>query len=445
MVKACLVIHHSPMIGYANNFDFARSESCIGVWQSYADQPKDRMHIGAPVSTLMRDGDIRSDMCSWSIDNAIPWIIGHLHDRGKIFPMQEIGLLRFTILSAIVTWLLWAAPSIRVIISISFALIFGDIAWISYFNTLYNETSVLAGAFIAIWSLVGLVAGDRKCFPLSFVGVATLGLSKVQYAPLAVMLAIVALLLLRDIRGIILLGASLIFFGAYSIASGPDIGLRHSTKIANNTDTYLGAVLPAAKDRVSATRQLGLPKSCIPSIGLNFYTPGVAEKHPCPDVINISRVKLIPLFILQPTTFFVPMWEILKRAKPVYLSYMGRIESPIMKNSRIYKGVVLTSASTYIDKLPTTAFASLVVLSIAAGLLVLVRNHGILAIASAICSLVALYAAGSSVFGDGYFEAPKHATLLGVCLLIQTACIIEFVISLMKSAQTAQLENSGVH
>ncbi|PRD86904.1 hypothetical protein C6P76_13865 [Burkholderia multivorans] len=438
IAKAAIIFGHSPMIGYANNFDFARSEACIGIWQHYSDQPKDQMHISASVSMLMRDGDMRVDMCSKSIDNVIPWIIGYMHPMGTVFGMQEIGLARVALLAVLVGWLLLAAPSLRLPIGISFFLVFGDIAYLSYFNTLYNETSILIGAFMAIFAIVGLTFGERRCLPLAFIGLTLLGLAKMQYAPLAIILSAVAFFLLRDRRGAALFTTSLILFGVFCIASGPDVGLRHSTKIANNTDTYLGAVLPSARDKLAAIRQLGLPDDCLNAIGITFYSPGVADNHPCPDVVRISRIKLLPLFAKQPTTLLEPITLFVERATPMYLKYMGRYENPIMSNSRIYNGALKTSATSYLDKISPRDFRTIMLMVVATSIAAafLWRTPG--GILIAICGLVMLYTIGSGVFGDGYFEAPKHGTMLGVCLLIQAACIVEVITKAMRDARNMQ-------
>lgn len=412
------------MIGYANNFDFARSEACIGIWQHYTDQPKDQMHISAPVSKLMRDGDVRADMCSKSIDNLIPWLVGHMHPIGVVFSMQKIGLMRVALLSVLVGWLLWAAPSLRPPVALSFFLVFGDIAYLSYFNTLYNETSVLIGAFISIWAIVGLISGERRCLMPAFAGLAFLGMSKVQYAPLAVVLGIIALALLRDSRGTVILGFSLVIFGAFNMASGPDIGLRHSTKIANNTDTYLGAALPAASNKIDALRILRLPDNCLNAIGLTFYSPGVIDKHPCPDVVSVSRARLIPLFATQPSTLFRPIIGFSEKSKPIYLNYMGHYETPAMSNSRIYNIAVATSATTYLDKLPARAFGALMLFVAFVSMMSILFRRTPESYAFAISGMTILYTIASGVFGDGYFEAAKHGLLIGFGFFIQISCIL---------------------
>ena len=81
----------------------------------------------------------------------------------------------------------------------------------------------------------------------------------------------------------------------------------HGVRFANATNTFLGAVLTAASDRARALQQLGLPSSRQIAIGSDWFTPGLQQNHPCPEVLEVSRLHLLPLFITDWKPFALPL------------------------------------------------------------------------------------------------------------------------------------------
>ena len=85
MIKIVTTVFLSPMLGYANNYDFIRQSSCIGIWQSYPNQPnkpKTTNNPKAPVNALIFDDQKLSHVCLNSTDNIFPWIATNYHSIG---------------------------------------------------------------------------------------------------------------------------------------------------------------------------------------------------------------------------------------------------------------------------------------------------------------------------------------------------------------------------
>src|SRR4051794_9070996 len=61
------VVGHSPMAGYANQFDMARTSACVELWPDLPAPARYGAHRAAPVSRYIEDGG-ESDKCSMSTE-----------------------------------------------------------------------------------------------------------------------------------------------------------------------------------------------------------------------------------------------------------------------------------------------------------------------------------------------------------------------------------------
>ncbi|WP_118182340.1 hypothetical protein [Paraburkholderia phosphatilytica] len=452
--KMASIVGASPLIAYPNNYDFLRVESCVGLWPDTGSHKLDP-HWDGPVNNLIYDRDYHRDLCLVSIDDLFPYIATKLHAYGAHIDYRWIGSIRALATFATIALLLAAAEAWwqRVMLTVSFALMFGDFAYLAFFNTLYNEFTVIFGTFICASSLWLMWTIRRKptrvLVSVALSGLIFLGLSKQQYVPLAAAFGLaVGLLMFRRWRsyvGIVFAVVGVAAPIAFSALNPTNAGLAHNIKLANNMDTYLGEVLRFAHRPHRAVKALHLPDECVKGIGGTFYTPGFSENFPCPGIFATSRLRLLPLFIKQPATFFGPLTNGIRMARPFLPDRYRYFEDPSSKNSIGYRFTVALSASTWVNALRDGPYWALMVCSLIASVpaalwaarrLVSNRFNGTGCDAMfAIGSCLILYSLASAVFGDGSSETAKHGLvwLWGFC--IEALAMLTFIAEILRKAK----------
>lgn len=463
--KMLAITFASPIIGYANNYDFLRVESCMGLWQDVGGD-KTVWHMAGPVNRLVLDRDVRMDACVISIDDLFPYLATRFSKTGQLVDFRKIGGLKAaSTLAALCALLLLARRRERcLVVAALFALVFGDFGYLAYINTLYTEFSLLLGLFMCSASLWLLWTDTERPSRLSIAtaisGLLFLGLAKHQYSGLATVFATVQAIVIarrwQTYRGavkLLIVGLACPF--VFGLTNPSDYGLARAIKLANITDTYLGEVLTHATDRPAALNALKLPASCERGIGDTWYTPGVPLNHPCPELIDANRIRLIGLFVRQPRTFFVPMADSIKRARPIPDPVYGMFEDPASQYQPTYQVTKATSLTTYMDLVPEPAFRLLMIGSMISGaiaaiwcLIALLRNRRDTAGPSmllAVGGVTVLYALGSSVFGDGVSDMTRHTLpwcfglgVQGLALAIWLAKVL-----LRKQEQSARWEDAA--
>lgn len=149
--RIAIVVFASPLVGYANNYDFIRSSACTGVWLTEGGQPRAE-DSRTTVNALTYTGQKNADVCMRSIDNLFPRIARSFHDKGEAIDFREISLARFIVLLLGVLLLVRHVrhAGARLALAATFALAVADVAVLPYFNSLYLDYSVVAGCFFSV-------------------------------------------------------------------------------------------------------------------------------------------------------------------------------------------------------------------------------------------------------------------------------------------------------
>ena len=281
------------MFGYANNFDFIRQSSCLGLWV-YVDGKQSRSASPWAPSAIY-DGDIDPALCQRSIDT---WMVSGLlkfHEVGDQVSLKEIGLSRAVILGLLTLLYFFCHLSLtqKIFTSLLFFLMFFDISNLLYFNTLYLETSVLISifsVFVGLFLICTSPTPTSKKILFLFIGsILILGFSKEQYVYLAVLFILAAsgVLISRKEYLSALISSAFIAIvpkAYYSMNNVAEVKTIADINLANKANTYLGAVLPEASNKSAALKIMGLPEDCIYSIGLHWYAPEYQSNRPCPEI-----------------------------------------------------------------------------------------------------------------------------------------------------------------
>jgi len=381
---------------------------------------------------------VNEDWCLFSSDNLFLRAVTWFHHVGDRIDYRLIGLLRAIFLIAAVgaALLLSRSATQRLVISVGMLLAIGDLAYLSFFNTLYSDFLVVTGAYLCGVAILLSWNFRRGAVIFSAVALLALGFSKLQYLPLASLLAFALAALVavrhRDIAAsitfVIISIAMPIVFNTANPATR--VSLIEYSK-ANKFDTFLSTIIPASNDPLEALSTVGLPEHCAKGLGHSWWEKGIATSNICPEVSEISRAKLVPLFMADPRTFYFPIYTALTIVSPLQLDYLHNTETEGMRNSVRYRIARATSLTTYLDAVPTLFKVGLAAISTLIGFycgIVAVKEmiYGtadLCALAS-FGGLLVVYAITSSVFGDGYVEIAKHAIVIGVGYALQISAAI---------------------
>ncbi|MCB9799795.1 MAG: hypothetical protein H6757_03450 [Candidatus Omnitrophica bacterium] len=374
-------------------------------------------------------------------------MVTKFHRIGDHVDFREISLCRTLFITASFMLLIFLIDdlTVKILISSLFFLVFGDLVNLLYFNTLYLEFSVIAGCFLSLSAAVWLMASSKRpSWPMmvfSMSALSWLGLSKQQYMPFAALLSVflsVSIFLRwknKRMTFAFVLLALLLPLG-YERFNPNSTGIMKKVNFANKTDTFLGAVLEAADDRKGALSILGLSDTCMEGIGKNWYSPGIQQNHPCPQIETLSRVRLFRLFILQPSTFFKPMYKALIRICPFYSNRLGHLERPADRESGRYGLFKITSFSNLLVALPRPMYFWMIVISMISWpvfMFLAIRgdqpmkknseHYRLMFTMLSLGGLTVFYAVVSSVFGDGYADISKHTVVLINGMIFQVGAV----------------------
>lgn len=343
-LRMAALVLHDPLIGVANNYDMIRVQACI---DAYPDRPGDvapgSNSYVAPLPRYRFIANVGAPcfLTSEAVFAVAAWPAmrtwAAFSDDGA-FPLRLVGLLKLALL-----WLLaavftrawwrdgrrgWAAGNALVA-----ALVLADPGVTVYANTFYAEFAAVFFSYAALAAMalawtrgrVGPVMGV-----LLAVLVALAIMSKIQHVVLGVFLLVVwfAVWALgrRPPRHLLLALA----LGA---VCGTGLQLWHmqspqtqSISNANKTNTFLFAVLGQSDDPARTAAALGLPAHCVAHAGKSWFSPGVIEQHPCPEVMSLSRLRLLPLLWRDPGTLGAVLGLTLERMRGWVVPVLGKVE-----------------------------------------------------------------------------------------------------------------------
>jgi hypothetical protein len=186
-----------------------------------------------------------------------------------------------------------------------------------------------------------------------------------------------------------------------------------SQRLANATDTYLGAVLSSTSDPETAVATLGLPVQCEDHVGENWYTPGLQENHPCPEVMAVSRLKIFSLIVDDPAIYLRLTQKGTELLRP-WIVNLGQVAGDDYGSVIRY----MSSISPWLDQLSErmirTAFFIPMLFGIAQLGWILIQSpveyaHLLTITLSLIGTLYIVFY--SSLFGDGFIDLAKHTHL----------------------------------
>lgn len=453
LARAALLIAHDPVVGFANQYDMARTSACTGLYPAVDTAVRERATPEAP-QPVYALGAAKREGCYPSTEVAVVWAtaaaaVAFGAPPGQI-RLKWIGAVKLVLLGIVALLLAFALhhhPSAALFHGLAFFLVMADPAVTLWFNTLYTESALLVSLYACIGAIGALALTTRGSVVLAITLAASLvalAFSREQFALLAPALVVAAWPWLWHRSphftvtafGIALVSALL----AFGLLARPG-----AVREVNRTNTYLGVVLPSAADPLSATKVLGLPERCAALSGATWYLPrGEVLREACPEVFALSSLAFLKFAVDDPAVLARSVARVLPATQtvtPPYLGVLGSARGVTVDGLEPWNRSMLQPIATH---MPGAVFAAFVIASILAAVLAAIAAAfwarpareapaASLLVAMLLGGTVA-YAVLTTVFGDGMSEASRHflpgwlamaALVLGV-LVGAPACVLRW-------------------
>jgi hypothetical protein len=446
------VVFHSPMLGYANNFDFIKLSSTVGIWLDEPGVDPFVGHAEAPFSHYRSHGKHIEEFRYRSSETLLVYpaiaasdlinrVRGVPRDR---FDLRTLGAVKgvfFLAAGAFLTIMFFRrSPWAGLISAFVFAAVICDPSNTLYFNTLYFDDSAVLFTYLAVGIALLMLSTERSPGWLiaSFcIALVCAGWSKMQHPglPLALVLGygIAKASLGRHghrsaLRMIAPPAAAAVLTLAGGIIHNRSPSVQGMVNAAA-TDVWFNMTLPSFRNPAAVLDSLGLPSRCGAYVGKSWYDPGMGE-GPCPEIFRLTRFRMVQALLKEPGAIGRILAKAVALSRPFLLWY-GQVEGQSSGNINA-QGIRFFSVGSLIDRLPVSAFATLIILSLTGGFLSLVLLLlGRPVAGAALCVLTNAVLAATflaSLLGDGYADLCRHFHLgLNALLLSALAAAAVFV------------------
>lgn len=444
LVRGCSLLFNEPLIGLANNFDMVRVQGCIRAYPARTDGAIPWAQ--SPQGPLLRyrfDKNIDPG-CYFSTESWLAKIYKPvLKKQGKLssdgtFSIRSYGAFKlFLLLSSglIISFLMFRQgllfPSL--VNAALFATALTDPGVTVYLNGFYAEFSAVLFSYLSV-ALAFLIICKKNGSRLDYLFLAScmvlICLTKIQHFAFSLVLLVVVSVSMAMLRFERKSAGQLLFVMLFAAILGAGIQVRHmqgnatsDIRKANITNTVLQAVLGSSAAPETTARLLGLPSRCVQHAGKTWFSPGVIESHPCPEVFDVSRVEIAMLFFKDPLTMVNALIRGVENARPWIPAYLGVVEGA----SHASLPADIFSLDRLISRLPRWGFLAFFFapLAISFSIYVMVRRNEEAHVGLILLIFLSSYpqfSLLSVIFGDGLADVAKQFNL-GMLSLLSFWCV----------------------
>jgi hypothetical protein len=362
------LVTHSPVLGYANNYDMIRLQACHQIW------PADRfvnITTGTPTAplrryTLEKHVDTPCFPSSELLFTTIGIELGKLKNKvtgEELISIKTIGAVKalflvITILLASLFFYRRAMYSTLLANALVTLLVLSDPGVTLYMNTFYTEFSAVYFLYL---TLIGVVVLAKNHWRLIFswillIGLVGLSFSKPQHAPLAFCIA--ALLSLYALTKkqwaaapLMLLCAALPFIAQ----AGGWYTPRNESMTRSDNINLVGSMLGISHAPEKILADLGLPTSCNALAGRNGYDTTLQKTHACPEVDALKTSTAAYVLITHPKLLARMMSNALLQQKNWVFDMYGQVERSRNEPASHYQRTINSS----LQQLPDSTLVSL--------------------------------------------------------------------------------------
>ena len=434
-LRMLTLVLHTPVLGYANQYDMLRSSACLDLWpgaaaEKLSDAQISLATVNAPSAVYHRRVFDRSN-CYWSTDVALVAVALTLHRvaiAGSDVDLRWIGAVKTALLLAAILWLnalLWRYLRIAALNALVAALVLADPHVMLYANTLYTEFGAVLGLYLAIagalaWRLTytqTYPTQKRQALAALMLGLAALACARVPHAPLAIVLGgIVLYLAWRAQRKV---PYTLAFALLLPLALGTAVAARNQHTLAgvaraNASNTLFFTILPSAPDAAVLAQAIGLPAHCGELAFSSWYLRRSSDvSRDCPEAYRFSRARLGAVLATHPQVGFRVLANALAQSRGWRMRYVGEVAGAEMARAPFW------SVADFAPKLPYPIYLVLTLFALCFAVLgaFQAKNSPALRLTLSLLVISLTLPLLISLLGDGYTELPRHAHLTTVALV----------------------------
>ena len=452
-LRMLTLVLHSPVLGYANQYDMLRSSACLDLWPGasaakLSDAELEIATAKAPIALYQHRVFDRSN-CYWSTDVALTAfaLVAHrVVDTGSDVDLRWIGATKVALLLAAILWLnalLWRYPRAAALHALVAALLLADPLVMLYANTLYTEYGAVLGAYLTIaGALVWRLTALRAAVAALMLGLACLACARVPHAPLAIALALV--ILYFDWKARRHFPRALALALLLPLALGTAVAARNQHALtgvaqANASNTLFFTVLPSAPDSLALARALALPAHCGKLAFSSWYMRRNTDAAlDCPEAYRFSRIRLAAVLATHPRVALRVLANAFAQSRGWRLRYVGEVGNAQMARASFW------SVADLPPRLPYPIYVWLTMFALCFGALGVIKaentgsaNTSALRLSLALLLVTLTLPLLISLLGDGYTELPRHAHLA-------TVAMVSLLLALIANAKAIGIWRSAL-
>lgn len=453
IAAACLAIgllFTEPFIGVADNGDFLRIMGTAGLnyydaLESYEDRFFGYAHAHFAYDIFFRGFYPSTQIILVTVAR----FIGQLFN-GSAFDVRVLGAMYAALLLTagylLIKYNKTETRITAIVLAALMLLIFSDIGYLAYFNSLFGEP--VSFVFLLLSIALGLLLTKQekpsnKMLALFFVSVLFLVCSKTQNAPIGIGFALIGLRYawLKEDRSwrklaLILAGATCFISVAMYVAAPKDF------KHINMYQTVFFGILNGSPDMEGDLKELKLPERLSVLAGTNYFQTDTAIKQDDPSLKadfydRISHFDVLTFYLRHPDRLISKMEYAAQNGMTIRPYYLGNYEKAAGKPSGALS-FAYSSWSEFKKHIPNTLWfiAIFHALYYAAAIFEWVRRSGDLRSRIAVelfilLGLTGIFSFLIPILGDGQADIGKHLFLFNVTFDMMAVTMIVWTVHLL--------------
>ncbi len=330
------LVLHDPVLGYANNYEMIHIQACHDIWPAGKSLDLTRGTPAAPQRVYrVFPADVQAP-CQPAAEILFSGTaIALANVKNRLLPSQFVSIKTVGLVKALVLVLTAVAFQVfffrRQLLACQWVhalvvlVVLADPAVTLFCNGFYKEFSSIYFLYVALGGVVVLSLSGTS-WPL-LAGLSGLALSMPQHVALAVTLAVAMAsysLIRRQWRQATLVIMVALLAGV--LGSSERLGARGTSAHLANQTNRLGGLLSLADNPGPILSDLALPGRCAALAGKNWYSPGIQQQHPCPEIAGVPGTVLAGLLLRHPDWWRPALDMAMPSLKEWVLGLYGHVE-----------------------------------------------------------------------------------------------------------------------
>lgn len=449
LIVIVYVLMIKPIVGVADNGDYLRVMLSANLDYVNPDMSYDDKYFGY----LIREFRFADVMFSGYLSTQLLLVFAAVI-LNKLLYSTVLFDIRF--MAAVYSMLLLAAfyfavrfhrgmpTAFKAALGVLLVFIFADAGYIGYFNSLYGEPVSYVFMLLIVILAIGLALRERPSLALLaafFACAVFLTGSKVQNAPIGIMLALLGLRFIRlradaawrataiGLSGLLALGSMAMYLFA-----------PHEFKEINTYQTVFYGVLKDSPTPERDLEELGLSKELAVLAGTNFFTKNTPIPQRDPRLYElfygkVSHADIALFYIKHPIRLAQKLETAAKHGTSIAPTYLGTYEKSEGMPAFASSGKFHAYSEWKRMYMPATLWMmapfALIYFAIAWWERVRARElrQRVYAETFILLGLVALYAFAIPIIGDGEADLSKHLFLFNVCFDLMLASSVLWIVN----------------